>query len=349
MNDKIVRSILANLNVHPPGVYLGMPAEEYHADPSLGSTDIRAIRKGPRRYWLSSKFNPHHEKYRDEDTKATVVGTAIHVYLLDGLEMFLGKYVRRPEDPSGLSSGQKATATKEYKKSLVPGQILLSAKEYELVESSGAVIAAHPDLRNLFKDSFREVSVFWVNEHGIPCKVRWDILKPRGIGDIKSIANEKGRRFDLACKLAIKQFSYHIQAAHYLEGRRQLARLVGDDKVYVWVSPYETVQLSKNSVGIGAISLDNLRKCAKETEFAFQFIFVSKSLPEAWACTLSPKPPGEEKGGNDLLTTADDQIYEAFGIYLFQLRRFGTQPWADDWALHELAMEDMPGGHFGWD
>jgi hypothetical protein len=60
-----------------------------------------------------------------------------------------------------------------------------------------------------------EVSVFWVDEYGIPCKCRLDFLKPRTIVDIKKCANVRERPFDLAVMLAIAKYRYDISAKHY--------------------------------------------------------------------------------------------------------------------------------------
>ena len=46
---------------HEPGIYYFMGKTEYHADPALGSTDLRAFMKGPRRYWRTSWMNPNAE------------------------------------------------------------------------------------------------------------------------------------------------------------------------------------------------------------------------------------------------------------------------------------------------
>ena len=34
-------------DLHPPGIYFGLDEDEYHADPSLGSSDVRRLRNVP--------------------------------------------------------------------------------------------------------------------------------------------------------------------------------------------------------------------------------------------------------------------------------------------------------------
>lgn len=318
----------ARMIIHPPGVYLRMPPEEYHADPSLGSTDLRNLRKGARRYWLASSYNPERHRFIDEDRKSTVVGSAIHCRVLDGLDVFLGKYVRRPDD-TGASSGDKAKATKAFKAQLMSHQILLNADDWSMVEAVGDLITAHPDLRNLFTGGDHEVSVFWVNEHGIPCKARFDVLKPRGIADLKSVANERGMKFDIKCMLHIRDYRYDIQAAHYLEGRRQLAKLVADEKVFA----------SQEAKGTSVMK--RMIAVASESEFAFQLVFVSKQLPETWACVLSPENP--------LIEIANEHVLDAFEVYLDNKDKIlDRQGWSETWRLSELPREEIPGGERGW-
>jgi len=307
--------------IHEPGVYFVMPADEYHTDPALGSSDIRALIKSPRKYWLRSPLNPHRVRYEDGDTKATMVGSALHDRLLLGEDIFNKHYLRRPDDRPGASSGDKSTLTKTAKAALKPGQELLHADDWTLVEDTARIITRHPDLREVFRDAHYEVSIFWVREDGIRCKARLDILKPRGIGDLKTLANEQDLRLETACKHHIRRYAYHIQAEHYLEARRQIPALIDD----------------------GRCSLKHvsfLEECASQQQFAFQLIFVSKALPEVWACVLSP--------GNPMLTYARDQIETAMTNYLAVSKVAGPGEWLETWRLGELTFDDMPGGEHGW-
>jgi PDDEXK-like domain of unknown function (DUF3799) len=321
--------------LHPEGIYFFMSATEYHSDPSLGSTNIRDLIASPRRFWDRSWMNPKRDLYAfDEETDATVLGTALHCYTLDGRDVFAGKYSRRPDDAPGATSAEKSAITKKANaEAKLRNQISLHGDEWRFCETSGELISEHQDLKDLFVGGDHEVSVFWVNAHGIPCKARFDILKPRGIADIKSIANESMRRLEISAKLRIKTAKYHIQAEHYLEGRRQLPKLVADEKIFMCVS-------GKSLVDNHVSAIERMIVCAKQKQFAFVLVFVSKSTPECWACTLSP--------GNPILVEARDRIETAFDTYRDLRERYGTKPWPQDWRLGELYMEEMPGGEFGW-
>lgn len=320
------------------GIYYFMPAETYHGDPALGSSDLRAILKAPRRYWLASWMNPTREFYKRPDTEATVVGTGIHDYLLEGAAKFTDRFVRRPDDPPGASPADKSTVTKAAKKGLMPYQTLLHGDDWNLIMDASRTITSHPDLREVFEGGDHEVSVFWTNELGIRCKARYDILKPGGIGDIKSVANQYGDRFEIACKWAIKRFRYDIQAEHYLEGRRHLPQLFKREKVFVFTGR-ETKPLDEMT-GSMALIRDRLMEVAKVKRFAFQFIFISKEMPESWACTVTP--------GSPILEKARDDIIKAFELFGDQISSYGMEPWPETWRMKELLVDDMPGGEWGW-
>lgn len=327
--------------IHPIGIYYFMSNDEYHQDPAIGSSNIRAILKSPREFWLTSHMNPRRDLYVDDDKDSTVVGTAIHTYLLDGVAAFHDAYIRRPDDAPGATPGEKGAATKKFKATLSSHQTMLDGDDWGLVEHTHSVITTHPDLVDLFDGADTEVSVFWVNGAGIRCKARFDLMKPRGIGDLKSIANEKRDPLHIACKYAIKRNRYDIQAAHYLEGRRQLPRLFKQEKVFL-IDRGENKPLADTAIGQAGLIYNRLREVAKSKEFAFQFIFVAKSLPMSWACTLSPQNP--------MIENANTDIERAFQLYLGGVEVFGTdgQPWPEDWRLEELHVDDMPGGAFGW-
>jgi hypothetical protein len=78
------------------GVYFDLPAENYHADPALGATSLKALIYDPALYWFESGFNPLRQE--EQPTKARIVGTAVHTMVLDGPEAFKARYRPMPGD-----------------------------------------------------------------------------------------------------------------------------------------------------------------------------------------------------------------------------------------------------------
>jgi len=273
--------------LHAPGIYFGMTADEYHADPSLGSTGIRALIKSPRKYWLRSLRNPGHLRYEEADKDSTKVGTAVHVALLDGASAFASQYVRRPDDQPDATPAQKSAITRAANVAAdAAGKILLHGDDWGLIEDLSWLIPSHPELADVLIGGEHEVSVFWEDGNtAVPCKCRFDILKPRGIGDLKTIENQFDMRLETACKLHIKRFRYDIQAEHYMEGRGQFPLLLKAGQVFFCgVVPPDATDIARGKI-------DFIRECIRAKEFHFQLVFASKSMPEVWGCYLSRKNP----------------------------------------------------------
>jgi hypothetical protein len=320
--------------LHAPGIYFGMDAEEYHADPSLGSSDIRSLLKGTRKYWLRSTRNPTRSRYVEADTDGTVMGTAVHTSLLDGPVAFAAKYMKRPDDPPNATSAQKSAVTrKANEEAKAAGKISLHPDEWGLIEDLAWLVPSHPQLSDVLTGGEHEVSIFWEDRRtGVACKCRPDILKPRGIGDIKTIANEYDERLEKACKRAIKNYRYDIQAEHYLEGRGMLPLLLKAGQVFDCRSSVpgsERLEL-----------LDFVKKCANEREFFFQLVFVSKALPETWA--------GYWSRNNPIMQTAREHIDGALDAYVKNADTAEGKEWPETWRMSEITYDDMPGGEFGW-
>jgi hypothetical protein len=106
------------------------------------------------------------------------------------------------------------------------------------VRQAAAIITLNPHLARAFRGGITEVSVFWVDGRGIPCKCRLDWLKPRTIVDIKKCANVRERPFGLAVLLAIAEYRYDISARHYLDGFQYLYRFAEEGRVFGNAYPF---------------------------------------------------------------------------------------------------------------
>lgn len=330
----------------PDGIYLNLTADRYHEDTALGSSQIRDLLKGANLYWHKS-LNPKRKK--EKRTPAKILGTATHRLLLDGEEWFEAEYVRGPwgSDDEDLTSAEKGALTKAAKKNLLEGQELLPQDDYDFVVGCKQVIDDDPELQGCLDNGLSEVSVFWTRRDGIRCKARLDKLKLRGIGDIKTIANEKERPLEDACLLDIHTYRYDIPAEHYMEGRRQMAALFTAGKVFIEVDDEKApedkparkiINLQKEAGELSAKTLTFLKACVEQKTFAFQLVFIpKKGAPDAWSCVLSP--------GNDLLTAARGDIDVAIGYFRKAMETFGPDKrWLPGHAVTELTADMLPIG-----
>lgn len=320
------------------GIYIGLSSEIYHRDEALGSSNIRDLLKGPNLFWHKSRMNP---KWRpDKLTPAKIVGNATHRLLLDGAEFFNVEYIRGPYGPDDdLTPGEKSALTKAAKAKLMESQELLSQEEYDFVVGCKQVLDMDPKLAGCLDNGLSEVSIFWTRPDGVRCKARLDKLKVRGIGDIKTIANERERPLDQACCLDISTYRYDIPAEHYSEGRRQMDQLFDAGKIFIGdqllkiadVPAYEKV----------VIFLD---QCVKFKNFGFQLVFIpKKGAPDAWSCVLSQGNPLLVGSMDPFVVGARADIETAIELYKSAMKQFGRdQRWLPGHDVEELDITMLP-------
>lgn len=284
-----------------PGIYFGLDEGAYHDDLAKGSTDIRSLIRGAK---------------LDIDTDATVVGSAMHKLVLEGRAAFDRVYVRRPDDPPSATSSEKGKLTKEWNLKLFVGQELLHGEVYDLILDVAAIVNAHPDLKGSFDGAEREVSVFWERD-GIRMKARFDLLKPRGMGDLKSIANEMGDPLDVACDRRFWAHKHYVQGEHYMNGRAAMPALIEQKKVFEFVNGKQlsVEPNTKRSV--------LLAKLAKETRYDFIFIYMPKNgARTAWGLVYL-------QDNEDLRNIARGEIEAALAVYREDPKGFDE---AANWA-----------------
>jgi hypothetical protein len=80
---------------HAPGIYFGLPAAEYHTDPSLGGSDLKRLLQAAAVYWWHSHMNP--ERPPTPDSPAKQKGRALHKLVLEGPEAFKAAFVSEPQ------------------------------------------------------------------------------------------------------------------------------------------------------------------------------------------------------------------------------------------------------------
>lgn len=332
----LISTAISSRQQFADGIYLGLSNDRYHADDALGSSNIRDLIKGPNLYWHKSPMNP--KRIKDKLTPAKIVGNATHRILLDGKDLFETEYIRGPYGPNDddLSPADKTALTKGAKKTLLESQELLVQEDYDFVVGCKEVLDADPKLRGCLDNGLSEVSIFWTRkEDGVRCKARLDKLKLRGIGDIKTIANERERPLDEACYLDFATYRYDIPAAHYSEGRRQMASLLAAGKVFIQANVDDTMNLLNREKDEAGKLLDFLENCASQRTFGFQLVFIpKKGAPDAWSMVLSP--------GNPVLDSARRDIEYGIALYLEAKERYGTSRWLPGHEVEELDPSRLP-------
>jgi PDDEXK-like domain of unknown function (DUF3799) len=320
----------------PDGIYIGLDANRYHADTALGSSNIRDLLKGANLFWHKSFLNP--KKKPEKLTPSKIVGNATHKLLLEGKKAYDEIYIRGPyNDGDDYTSAEKTALTKKAKEKLLEGQELLAADDWDFVMGCKEVLDTDPELKGCLDNALTEVSVFWTRADGVRCKVRLDALKLRGIGDIKTIANERERDMEVACKLDIHTYRYDIPSEHYTEGRYQMKALFDAGKVFIG-DELEPIPFGPKLAEPHKKLIDFLRQCVSAKEFGFQLVFIpKKGAPDAWSCTLTR--------GNPIMTGARQDIETAISYFRMALDKYGLeQRWIPNREITELDIETMPAG-----
>jgi PDDEXK-like domain of unknown function (DUF3799)/SAP domain len=340
------------LKPREPGVYFGLAAAEYHADPSLGSTDLKRLIQAPAVYWWHSWMNP--DRPPSPDSPAKQKGRALHKLVLEGEQAFARSFVEEPQ-PSGHPgclvslddlkakcrelgepvSGTKAELAKRIKakdpKAMIWDDIALTFKvmaERDSLEvlkpdamaevrQSASTITLNPHLARAFKGGAPEVSVFWM-EDGVPLKARFDYLKPKTIVDLKRFANQRERPVDLAILLAIAEYRYDVQARSYLSAYWHLWMAAQDGAVFG--------ECPLPAAWPGQIALPE--------DMAFTRVFQSADAPVSKGRSL--------RGDAPALNRATREIAQAKRLYRECFDKFGTGRWADDEPVVEIEATALP-------
>jgi len=308
---------------HADGIYFGLDKEAYLDDPALGSSDMKMLAFSPCDYWWTRLSPARSEK---ESTPAQETGTAVHLAVLEGAEAFEKLYMRGP-DQDGMTTSEKTQSTKNANAEAKElGKVSLKAPDYDRCRIAAAMIIKNPKLSTCFSGGAAEVSVFWTEyKPGAPGnqlrkKARFDYLKPRGVGDLKKVANQHEIPFPRACINAITNYSYHVQAKHYLDARAVMPRLIAAQCYFSFL--VDDIAL------ISAISA--------EKQFAFQWVFwQGDRAPITWSRIISPENP--------MCEIAQRVIERAEQNYLSYMTEFGPDNmWIDFAEPEELFVDDMP-------
>ncbi|MGE3645236.1 MAG: SAP domain-containing protein [Beijerinckiaceae bacterium] len=336
--------------IHEPGVYFGMPEDEYHSDPALGSSDIRHLLISQSDYWFRSRhLNPLYEEI-DTDTPARIRGRALHKLILEGQEAFEAQY-QRGIDPADYPGALRTIADlkeacRKYSLSIsgtkdeliarvqgrVPklpildvltaelektGKITLKPRLYDEIMISSFMVTRNPHLADCFKGGYPEVSLFWMHDE-VRLKARLDYLRISGMTDLKSIANMMERQPGHAITRAIGDHKYYLQGSHYLNGRQQLPRLVKEGRIF------------------GDVDRDWLARCAMNANYTYTWVFYFATGAPIARGMLYPRGSGPD-------STAQAMILDAIERWRDGMHRFGeSSAWVDQTPVETLQQDDLP-------
>jgi hypothetical protein len=332
---------------YEPGIYFGMPDEEYHTIPLLSASGMKQLLISPMDFWARSWMNPR--KAEEEDSVAKMLGKAYHKRILEGPDNFKMCYAPtfNPEDlenvletiqdmkdvliPRGVSL--KSTARhSDYKQAVIDlnagytfvsderekyefenmGKVFLSQEQIDKIHVAAAMIEQHPELSKCVQGGYPEVTIIWKSRmYDVLYKARLDYLKVRMITDLKTFTNTYDTSVERAIYKTMASRKYHIQAAHYLEAVDNAIELARDGFVFGDHDPE---------------FINNLKLSG---DHKFVFIFQQKGI--------APLARGHIfERGSSMHGAGVAAIDDATKQFMMCMDKYGIDPWVDDTPIKSL-------------
>ena len=194
-----------------PGVHYHIAERDYRAWPAISPSGASKLQRSP----------AHYREYittPQADTPAYRQGRAAHALALEGREAYDAGFVTAPECDRRTKEGKATFAAFEAE---AAGRTVLTSNEAAIAEAIAAALRTHPLIPRMIDGAAIEVSLRWDDpETGAACKGRPDALRLDAgtLLDFKTTLDASPGAF----ARSMLNFSYHVQAAAYLEGLRTL-------------------------------------------------------------------------------------------------------------------------------
>jgi signal transduction histidine kinase len=204
-----------------PGLYIGVPFDDYLAIDALSNSFLCAFERSP-----ANAIWAKHAPSFDGDSAADL-GSLVHTIALEPEEV-RNRYAVLPKVNMRTNEG-KEKAADFLASAESAGLEVISEDVFIKARRMAKSMMAHPEFERLLKaeNGHSEVTVIWIDqETGLKCKARCDRLVPvlggAAVLDIKT--TDKIDRL----KWSVLDYGYDRQEAHYSEG----LRAVGFDDVW---------------------------------------------------------------------------------------------------------------------
>ena len=137
----------------PPGVYPGVPFDDYFAWPNVSKHQLDSLARSPAHYRAALE---HPRK----QTAAMTFGAAFHAAVLEP-DKFTERYTQAPETDKRTKLGREA-----HEAAAAGGRVLLKIEELVAINEMVNAISSHPFASILLapEDGEAEVSIAWVDE-----------------------------------------------------------------------------------------------------------------------------------------------------------------------------------------
>jgi exodeoxyribonuclease VIII len=186
----------------PVGIHSNISITDYHKSHGISNSGLNLIREAPAKYYyqyLSGLF-------QKEDTKATLLGSAVHMLALEP-ELFQNFFAVLPEGLDRRTKDGKMI----YEQFLISGKSLLKDDEFRKASRMAYSIRSNKAFKAIIDSrgaGHIENSLYWRHPSGTLLKSRPDWFCDDIIIDIKTTESAEEYAF---CR-SIAEYGYHRQA-----------------------------------------------------------------------------------------------------------------------------------------
>lgn len=179
------------------GIIYGLDAAQYFAQTDrLNNSGIKKLLQSPAHYKAQEQ---------SEQTKAMLIGSAVHCAVLEPLE-FRNRYF------VGSIDGRTKEGKERKKEIDELGQAILSEQDGEMIFSIRDSVRSNPTAAKILASGNAEVTIF-TDVDNVPAKCRIDWLRSNIITDLKTTDNASAASF----QKTVINYGYDVQAAWYLD------------------------------------------------------------------------------------------------------------------------------------
>lgn len=226
---------MKNLNYLQPGLYPGLTFDQYRAYGRFGGTDAAYLATHTPAHWQARKKQPA--------SPAMMFGTAAHCLLLEGREAFEQQFIVSP----GFDRRTKNGKSDHFEfVSAHAGKEILSPLEYNSLMEMQYAFLQSKTVERIMEGLLKETSLFWnCPISDVECCGRFDAIGGGIAVDLKTTQDASPDGF----LRAVKQYGYHIQAGHYLDGLDEIG--------YDWEEFYFIAIETNPPYGLAVYQLDD--------------------------------------------------------------------------------------------
>jgi hypothetical protein len=243
-----------------------LPNDEYHASESFGSSQIKDFINRPPKFFQAKHILKTLPRVESD---AMNVGSATHTLWMES-DKFASEYAVEPVCDARTKAGKLIKANFAVE---AVGKKVITPKQGSLITHMCRALDNDRNARMLLKNTNIENSIFWTDdETGLNLRIRPDMWRSNAyLADMKTTKDASKEEF----ARSIFNFGYHISAAMYLDGMKQLGEDI-TDFVFVCVessAPYltATYTLSEQALEIGRNeykkALKGLAHCLENDEW----------------------------------------------------------------------------------